>query len=150
MTVTAVNQWGESPPSQPLSVNTTVPSPVLKAIVDNKYIKLTWTGFGNGFNIMVNNTQVTQATVSPYVLTENPGTYQIQIIQNYNGQQYPSNVVLVTISAFQTVGSVQMTSDLVKNVGIVMVPVGGLLALALALKGSPMLLAAARVFFLNR
>lgn len=149
ITVVAVNQWGDSTPSQPLSVTMMVSPPVLRAIVDNNFIKLTWIGFGSSFNIMVNNALVAHATISPYVVTEKPGTYQVQIIQNYNGQQYPSNVVSVTVSALQNVGSVQMTSDLVKNVGIVAAPIGGLIALALALKGSPMLLAAAKAFFLK-
>ncbi|MDR3543272.1 MAG: fibronectin type III domain-containing protein [Desulfosporosinus sp.] len=150
MTVTAVNQWGTSATSQPLIVTATIPDPVLKAIVDNSNINLTWNGLGNSFNIMVNGTQIDQISSSPYSLTEKPGTYQIQIIQNYNGQQYPSNALPVTISALQNVGSVQMTSDLLSNTGIVIAPVGGLLALALALKGSPLLIAAAKAFFLKR
>ncbi|OLN29923.1 fibronectin type III domain-containing protein [Desulfosporosinus metallidurans] len=149
VTVTAVNQWGESTASQPLSVTTTVPTPVLKAIIDNSKINLTWTGIGSSFDIMVNNILVTQATASPYTLTEKPGTYQIQVIQNYNGQQYPSNIISVKISALQNVGAAQMTGDLLSNTGVVIAPVGGLIALALVLKGSPMLLAAAKAFFLK-
>lgn len=150
ITVTAINQWGESVASQPLIVTATIPNPVLKANIDNSSIKLSWIGIGNSFDIIVDGNQVEHVSNSPYTLTDKPGTYQIQVIQNYNGQQYPSNVLSVKVSALQNVGAAQMTSDILSSTGTVIVPAGGLLALALAIKGSPMLLAAARSFFLNR
>jgi|GEM_PF-1787647 len=149
ITVTAINEWGESTASLPLTVTTTVSNPVLKATVDNKIIKLTWNGIGNIFDIIVDGNKIDQVSSSPYTLTKEPGTYQIQVMQNYNGNQYPSNVVTVKISVLQTVGSAQMSGDIVKNAGLVIAPAGGLLALALALKGSPILLAAAKAFLLK-
>ncbi|EGW40150.1 fibronectin type III domain-containing protein [Desulfosporosinus sp. OT] len=149
MTVTAINQWGESTASQPLNVTATIPNPVLKAMVDNGNIKLTWTGLGSSFTIVVDGEEVDLVSNSPYTLTKNPGTYQVQIIQNYNSQQYPSNVVRVSISKFTTPGATKMTGDILENAGLVIAPAGGLLALALALKGSPMLLAAAKAFLLK-
>lgn len=149
LTVKAVNQWGVSAVSQSLTVTTTIPNPVLTANVDNSNIKLTWNGVGNSFNIMVDGQQLDQASGSPYTLSKKPGSYQFQIIQNYNSQQYPSNVLPVTISALQNVGSAKVTSDILSNTGVVFAPIGGLLALALALKGSPMLLAAAKAFFIK-
>ena len=82
MTVTAVNEWGESTASQPLPVTATVQNPVLKATVDTNKINLTWTGTGSSFDILVNNEVVAQATASSYTLTKDPGTYKVQIIQN--------------------------------------------------------------------
>ena len=149
MTVTAVNQWGEGAASLPLSVTTSVQSPVLKANIDNSTINLTWTGVGSSFKIMVDGNPIKEVSSSPYTLTEKPGTYQIQIIQNYKDQLYPSNIVSVTISVLQNVGAAQMTRDIISSAGIVIVPIGGLLTVALALKGSPMLFAMAKAFLLK-
>lgn len=149
MTITALNQLGESLSSMPLIVTVTIPRPVLTVNVDNNNLKLSWTGIGNDYDILVNGNKVNQVSDSPYNLTEKPGTYQIQVIQNYKGQQYPSNVLTVMISALQSVGATQITGDILSNVGVVMAPLGGLIAIALALKGSPWLIMASKNFFLK-
>lgn len=155
VTITAVNQYGESPSSQPLSVTTTVPHPILQVRIDNHNINLSWSSAqgvtADKYLVMVNGSQVASITAKQYTVTEKPGTYQLQVIEvDTTGSQYYSNVVTVTVSALSTVGAATMTGELVKNISTVMVPMGALLALALAIKGSPLLISAVKTSLLSK
>jgi hypothetical protein len=147
ITITAINQYGESSPSQPLNVTTTIPTPVLESSIDGTKINLTWVGItgSDTYNVMVNGSQITSTTGTQYTYTGQPGkTYQLQVIENNNSNQIPSNTVYATISAMQTVGGSQMAGDLMTDVGLVIFPIGGLLAMALGIKGSPWLITVAK------
>ncbi|KLU61848.1 exochitinase 1 precursor [Peptococcaceae bacterium CEB3] len=148
ITIKAVNQFGMSPASQPLSVTTTVPAPVLRVSIDNHNVQLSWAGISgsDSYLVMVNGNQVANVSGNQYTLTEKPGNYQLQVIEVHNGSQYPSNVVSSTVSALVTPGASMLTGGLLGNIGLTLLPMGSLLALALALKASPMMVAAAKVF----
>lgn len=120
------------------------PNPALTAAVDNHNINLSWTGTADNFLVKVNDQQVASTTANHYTYNAQPGTYKVQVVAVIGSEQYPSNPANVTVSQFSTPGAGTMTGDLLKNTGLVMLPLGGIIALALALKGSPMLIAAVK------
>ena len=78
-----------------------------------------------------------------------PGKYDLQVIALIGAEQYPSNVVSIKASAFSTPGTA-MASDILTNCGLVIYPIGGLLALALGIKASPLVITAAKAVLLRR
>lgn len=131
------------------------PKPVVTARVDGKTIKISWTSSGSGYTykVLVNDQVVTttdEATSYNYTAS-NPGYYTVQVVAvSSTGEQYPSDKVGVTISSITTPGASQMASDLISNMGMVMVPTGSLLALYFGLKASPFLIEAIKAFIARR
>lgn len=130
------------------------PKPVVTARVDGRTIKISWTSSGSGYTykVLVNNQEVTTTSATTYNYTAStPGYYTIQVVAVApSGEQYPSDKVGVTISSITTPGASQMASDLISNMGMVMVPTGGLLALYFGLKASPFLIEAIKAFIARR
>ncbi|MGI9861336.1 hypothetical protein SDD30_08125 [Moorella naiadis] len=130
------------------------PKPVVTAMVDGRTIKISWTSSGSGYiyKVLVNNQEVTTTSATSHNYTAStPGYYTVQVVAVApTGEQYPSDKVGVTISSITTPGTSQMASDLISNMGIVMVPTGGLLALYFGLKASPFLIEAIKAFIARR
>ncbi|WPA89766.1 Hoc-like head decoration [Moorella phage MCACPph1] len=130
------------------------PKPVVTARVDGRTIKISWTSSGSGYTykVLVNDQEVNTTDGATYNYTaSNPGYYTVQVVAVApSGEQYPSDKVGVTISSITTPGASQMASDLISNMGMVMVPTGGLLALYFGLKASPFLIEAIKAFIARR
>jgi len=141
----------ESDMSDPVTVTIPgIPKPVLTASVDNRNINLSWTGTADEFLVMVNGQQVAETTENQYTYTAEPGSYELQVVAVVGTEQFASDPVSVTVSRIATLGAAKMAGDLIKNMGLVIAPLGGLLALALALKASPTLIAIAKASVLRR
>lgn len=130
------------------------PKPVLTVRVDGKTIKISWTSSGSGYTykVLVNDQEVTStSTTSCNYTASTPGYYTVQVVAIApSGEQYPSDKVGVTISSITTPGASQMVTDLISNIGMLMVPTGGLLALYFGLKASPFLIEAIKAFIVRR
>jgi hypothetical protein len=116
--------------------------PKLTVRVDNRQIIMSWESIANSFIVEVNGQQITTTSDKQYTYTAEPGTYEIRVIAVVDGQQYPSDPVTVNVSAFNTPGVVEAAKDILGNTAAVIFPFGGLIALGLALKASPFLIAA--------
>lgn len=135
--------------SNAVTLTTLDPKPVLTAKIDNQTIAMSWTGTADSFLIMVNGEQVDSVTGNNYSYNVQPGKYDLQVIALIGAEQYPSNVVSIKASAFSTPGTA-MASDILTNCGLVIYPIGGLLALALGLKASPLIVTAVKAGLLRK
>lgn len=127
-----------------------IPIPIITARVDNRNINISWTGSADNFLVMVNGQQVGSTTANQYSYTGQPGAYKIYVVAVVGSTQQASSPVNVQISSIETPGASVMTGDVLKNAGIVLYPAGGLLALALALKASPLVVAAIKAGLFRR
>lgn len=140
VTIVAVNSWGQSPVSDPLIVMTTLP-PILDASVDGTNLNLTWKGSADAFLVYVNDQQVTATNANQYIYAAKTGkSYTLKVVGVVQGKQFGSNVVIRAISAIPTVGLSQVTNDFKDNVEKVATPIGGLLAVGLGIKASPIVI----------
>ncbi|MGB9662975.1 MAG: fibronectin type III domain-containing protein [Moorellaceae bacterium] len=130
------------------------PKPIVTARVDGRTIKISWTSSGSGYTykVLVNEQEVTStSTTSCNYTASTPGYYTVQVVAvATSGEQYPSDKVGVTISSITTPGASQMVTDLISNIGMLMVPTGGLVALYFGLKASPILIEAIKAFMARR
>ena len=124
--------------------------PKLNVRVDSRQIIMSWESTADSFIVEINGQQVTTTTDKQYTYTAEPGTYEVRVIAVVDGQQYPSDPVTVTVSAFNTPGVVQAAKDILGNTAAVIFPFGGLIALGLALKASPLIIAAVKSGMLTR
>lgn len=120
--------------------------PIVTARVDNKNINISWVGNADYFLVMLNGQQVYSTTENQYTFEAQPGWYKVQIIAVKGGNQIESDLVNVKVSALSTPGSETMASDLLSNTGTFLFPMGGLLALGLAIKAVPWLITTIKAF----
>lgn len=137
--IVAANEWGQSPASDSLVVMTTV-NPYLSVSVDGTNLKLKWEGKADAFLVMINGQQVAATSKKEYVYEAELGKeYELKVVSVVQGKTFESNVIYKNVSSIPLVGASQVTQDFTDNVKNVAVPIGGLVALGLALKGSPLL-----------
>lgn len=141
--VVGVNASGEVV-SDPVSLNVFPPleKPVVRAAVDNRTVELTWTGNADSYRVLINGETVDETTEKSYIWTAPcAGKYVVQVIAVGEMEECASDPLTVSISSFTTPGAGQMSQDLLRYAGIVIAPMGSLIALALALtKGSPLII----------
>ncbi len=140
--VTAVISNVEGDPAATTFTTLVGYKPKLTVRVDNRQIIMSWESLASSFIVEANGQQITTTSDKQYTYTAEPGTYDLRVIAVVDGQQYPSDPVTVTVSAFNTPGVVEAAKDILGNTAAVIFPFGGLIALGLALKASPFLIAA--------
>ena len=142
--IVAVNDWGQSPASDSLVVMTAV-HPYLSVSLDGNKLILKWDGTADAFLIFVNDEQVFVTNKNEYVYEGELGNdYKLKVTGVIQGKTFDSNVVYRRTSSVPFVESSQINKDVTDSVMYVAAPLGGLLALALALKGSPLLVGIAK------
>lgn len=157
-TVAAVNNMGQGPLSNQVSYTVdplpASPSPTLANF--NSYgATVTWSAvqYANSYNVYVNGilkTSTTQTFIELSGLTSDT-SYEIKITAvNLAGESQPGTVDFKTPYAIPVPSSATMTTDLLKDTSLILVPVGGLLALAMGIKGSPLITAIIRHSFWRR
>ncbi|RKO67157.1 Kelch repeat-containing protein [Desulfofundulus salinus] len=148
--VTAVISNVEGDPATTTFTTLVGYKPKLTVRVDNRQIIMSWESIANSFIVEANGQQITTTSDKQYTYTAEPGTYEVRVIAVVNGEQYPSDPVTVTVSALNTPGVVQAAKDILGNTAAVIFPFGGLIALGLALKASPLIIAAVKSGMLAR
>ncbi|WP_423218586.1 fibronectin type III domain-containing protein [Syntrophothermus lipocalidus] len=142
----------ESDPSQPVSVKTAqkpIPAaPRLAFSVDNTRIGVSW-NYQNvtGYRIYVDGKLVEELPGSSvnYAFEGEPGeTYEISV-EAYNAYGEASSTITVTVGRLRGPGAATMARDLAETTTVVIGSMGGLLALALGIKGSGMLMGILRL-----
>lgn len=125
------------------------PKPILNVGVTGKLISMSWNGQAETFKVLVNGEVVATTPQLSYEYNANKaGNYSIQVVAVNPFAETPSDVVNVRVSSMTMPG--EMVVNLIENMGLVLYPIGGLIALALALKASPTLIAIAKAFMMRR
>lgn len=147
--VRAVDGGQVSEPSEIVSAQTPAPpvpeAPRITYIVDNTNVEMSWNYQRNcdGYKVYINNSLAAELSSSKtnYSFTgERRKSYTV-VIEAYNAYGKASSSITVNISEMPTPGAGTMAGDVLKYSSAVLIPSGGLLALALALKGSGGLMA---------
>lgn len=142
--IVAANEWGQSPASDSLIVMTAV-NPFLSVSLDGDKLILKWDGSADAFLVFINDEQVFVTNKNEYVYEGELGKdYKIKVSAVIKGKEFDSNVVYRRTSSVPFVDSSTINKDVTDSVMYVAAPLGGLLALALALKGSPLLVGIAK------
>ena len=146
-----------SKPCDHISAKTT-PKPVptaprLAYSVNNQNVGVSWNYQEkvDGYRVYIDEALVTELSGSKtnHSFTGERGhSYKIRV-EAHNIYGTTSSTITVKVSELATPEAGEMVGDIAKNVGLVGGGMGGLLALALALKASPWLLAAAKAAFLR-
>lgn len=138
-----------SEPSQSISVNTlSLNKPELEVTKNGTSIVLTWTGEADYYIINVNGEEIGTTTEKTYTYNGEMGkAYEFEVVAVIDGYLAPSNKVKLRLT--HTILPDGAVGDVITSAGTVVAPIGGLLALGLALKASPMLIVIAKGIFLR-
>lgn len=151
--LTAVDVYGsESARSEAVTVTTpALPKLVLTATVDNRTINLTWTSVADSYKVLLNGQEVGTTSETKYSISGiEPGSYTVQVIGVRDGETFESNKVNLTVSSITMPPAAQQAKDLLGTTGVVVGSMGSLIALALALKGAPQVLAVVKTALSRR
>jgi fibronectin type 3 domain-containing protein len=143
-----------SEPSEIIEVETgpALPAtPKITCSVDNEEISISWNDqkVCDGYRVYINNELYKEFAVNQTSTTyigERGKTYLIKV-EAYNSHGQADAVATVTISQVATPGAGEMVGGVIENSGLIIASTGGLLALGLALKGSPILIEVVRKIF---
>lgn len=124
-------------------------APRITYVVDNTDVELSWNHqrSADGYRVYINDSLAAEVDTTNYTFTGERGKSYTIKIEAYNAYGKASSAVNVSISEIPTPGSSTMAKDVVKYTGVTLASTGGLLALGLALKGSPGLVAVLRAIF---
>lgn len=125
-------------------------APRLACSVDNTRVGISWNyqKGADGYRIYIDRKLVDElpGTRTSYSFEGEPGkSYQIKV-EVYNTYGTASNTITARVSQFETPGAGTMVGDVAKNAAATAGCMGGLLALALAIKGAGPLIEAVRLF----
>ncbi|NLV16049.1 MAG: hypothetical protein GXY50_02395 [Syntrophomonadaceae bacterium] len=136
-----------SEPSNIVGVSVPANPPDVQASVSDKTVTLTWNAQNvSGYKIYVNNDlreELPGDAINYSFDGESGITYKV-MVEAFNEYGAAGSTVTVRIGSFTAPGGIQMVGDVASNAGAVFGSIGGLLALALALRGSGPLIEAAR------
>lgn len=143
-----------SEPSEIIEVQTgpALPAtPKITCSVDNEEISISWNDqkVCDGYRVYINNElyqEFSADQTSTTYIGERGKTYLIKV-EAYNSHGQADAVATVTISQVATPGAGEMAGGVLENTGLIIASTGGLLALGLALKGSPILIEVVRKIF---
>lgn len=143
-----------SEPSEIIEVETgpALPAtPKITCSVDNEEISISWNDqkVCDGYRVYINNElyqEFSADQTSTTYIGERGKTYLIKV-EAYNSHGQADAVATVTISQVATPGAGEMVGGVLENTGLIIASTGGLLALGLALKGSPILIEVVRKIF---
>lgn len=143
-----------SEPSEIIEVQTgpALPAtPKITCSVDNEEISISWNDqkVCDGYRVYINNElyqEFSADQTSTTYIGERGKTYLIKV-EAYNSHGQADAVATVTISQVATPGTGEMVGGVIENTGLIIASTGGLLALGLALKGSPILIEVVRKIF---
>lgn len=143
---------GEKSLISPISTTITknIEKPNLKADKNGTTINLSWAGEGEAdyYIIKVNGEEIANTTEKNYTFTGEMGkNYTFEVVAVVQTYLSPSNQVSVKLTPLEPPHSA--VGDIVTNIGYVATPIGGLLAMGLAIKASPFLIAIAKAIFLR-
>lgn len=138
-TVESFTTVSPSPPTAPAN---------LKATVTGTTVSLTWDASNvSGYRIYIDGdlAQELPGDHSSYSFTGKRGkTYEVRV-EAYNDYGDASSTVTIKIGQLTTPGAATMIGDVAKTIGVVVGSMGGLLALALGIKGSGTLIGILRL-----
>jgi hypothetical protein len=105
----------------------------------------------DNYKVLLNGQEVATTSETKYSISGiEPGSYTVQVIGISDGETFESNKLNVTVSRMTMPPAAQQAKDLLGTTGVVIGSKGSLIALALALRGAPQVLAVLKAVLSRR